>query len=76
MLLGVGRLKHVWERRRLVWLGRGCGVGGSAGTARVFLGRELQSMCLEFLSCAGQIIRSGLERSDGGAFGNGWGVGL
>ena len=44
--------------------------------ARVLLGGELQSMCLEFLSCAGKIIRSGLGRSNGGAFGNGWGVGL
>ena len=43
---------------------------------RVLLGGELQSMCLEFLSCSGKIIRGGLERSDGGAFGNGGGVGL
>ena len=34
-------------------------------TARVLLGGELQSMCLEFLSCSGKIIRGGLERSDG-----------
>ena len=59
-----------------MWWGRGCGVGGSAGATRVLLGGELQSMCLEFLSCSGKIIRGGLERSDGGAFGNGGGVGL
>ena len=52
------------------------GVGGALGRLVSFLGGELQSMCLEFLSCSGKIIRGGLERSDGGAFGNGWGVGL
>ena len=60
----------------LVRWGRGCGVGGGAGAACVFLGGELQSMCLELLPCAGEIIRGGFERSDGGAFGNRGGVGL
>ena len=73
---GIGRLKHVWERWWLVRWGRGCGFGGSAGTARVFLGGEFESMCLEFLSCSGKIVRGGLERSDGRAFGNRGGVGL
>ena len=56
--------------------GRGCGVGGGAGAACVFLGGELQSMRLELLPCAGEIIRGGFERSDGGAFSNRGGVGL
>ena len=60
---GVGRLKHVWERWWLVRCGRGCGDRGSAGAASVFVGGEFQSMCLEFLPCAGKILGSGFERS-------------
>ena len=73
---GIGRLKHVWERWWLVRWGRGCRFGGSAGTAGVFLGGEFQSVCLEFLSRPGKVVRGGFERSDGGAFGNRGGMSL
>ena len=51
-------------------------VGGSAGAVGVFLGCELQSMCLEFLAGSSEVVGGGFEGSNGRAFSNGWGVGL
>ena len=61
---GVGRLKRVGECWWLMRCGGCCRSRGSAGTAGVLLGGELQSVCLEFLTGTGKIVGGGFERSE------------